>query len=64
MNFSVVAVGSLFAAVALVPVVGAAPFVILLLGQFLLALVGVIGVQSDRTVRRHEPSMNPRGWRE
>jgi hypothetical protein len=45
-------------------VIGAALFVILLLGQFLLALVGVIGGQSDRTVRQHEPSMNPGGSRE
>jgi hypothetical protein len=64
MKSSVVAVGSLFLAVALAPVVGAALFVLLLLGQFLLALVGVIGGQGDRTVRQHEPSMNPRGWRE
>jgi hypothetical protein len=64
MKSSVVAVGSLFLAVALAPVVGAALFVFLLLGQFLLALVGVIGGQSDRTVRQHEPSRNPRGRRE
>lgn len=64
MKSSVVAVGSLFLAVALAPLVGAALFVFLLLGQFLLALVGVIGGQSDRTVKQHEPSMNPRGWRE
>jgi hypothetical protein len=64
MKSSVVAVGSLFLAVALAPVVGAALFVFLLLGQFLLALVRVIGGQSDRTVKQHEPSMNPRGWQE
>ena len=64
MKYSVVAVGSLFLAVALTPVIGAALFVFFLLGGFLLALVGVIGGQSDRTVRHHEPSMNPRGWRE
>jgi hypothetical protein len=64
MKYSVVAVGSLFLAVALTPVVGAALFVFFLLGGFLLALVGVIGGQSDRTIRQHEPTMNPRGWRE
>jgi len=64
MKSTVVAIGSLFLAVALTPVVGAALFVLLLLGQFLLALVAVIGGRSDRTVRQHEPSMNPRGWRE
>ena len=63
MKSSVVAVGSLFLAVALVPVMGAALFVFLLLGQFLLALVGVIGGQSSRTVKQYEPSMNPSGWR-
>jgi hypothetical protein len=64
MKSTVVAIGSLFLAVALTPVIGAALFVLLLLGQFLLALVGVIGGQRNRTVRQHEPSMNPRGWRE
>ena len=64
MKYSVVAVGSLFLAVALTPVIGAALFVFFLLGGFLLALVGVIGGESDRRVRQHEPSMNPRGWRE
>ena len=64
MKSSVVAIGSLFLAVALVPVVGAPLFVFILLGQFLLALVGVVGGQSDRTVKQYEPSMNPRGWRE
>jgi len=64
MKSTVVAIGSLFLAVALTPVIGAALFVLLLLGQFLLALVGVIGGQSNRTVRQHDPSMSPRGWRE
>ena len=51
MKSTVVAIGSLFLAVALTPVVGAALFVLLLLGQFLLALVAVIGGRSDRTVQ-------------
>ena len=50
MRSTVVAIGSLFLAVALTPVIGAALFVLLLLGQFLLALVGVIGGQRNRTV--------------
>ena len=64
MKSSVIAVGSLFLAATLVPVVGAALFVFFLLGLFLLAIVGVISGQSDHSVRQHEPSMNPRGWRE
>jgi hypothetical protein len=31
---------------------------------FLLGLVGVIARQPDRTVSQHNPSMNPRQWRE
>lgn len=37
-----------------------APF---LLGAFLLALVGVLGAQSDRRVRQREPAMDPCAWR-
>ncbi len=33
-------------------------------GLFLLALVGVFGGLEDRTVRQHNPSMNPRRWRD
>ncbi len=60
---SVVAVLSLFGAVALVPVVGGVLFVFVLFGSFLLALVGVIGGLEDRTIRQHEPTMDPMGWR-
>jgi hypothetical protein len=60
---SLVAVVSLFGAVAFVPVVGGVLFVFVLLGLFVLALVGVIGGLDDRGVRQHEPAMDPKGWR-
>jgi hypothetical protein len=61
---SLVAVASLLLAVVLAPVVGAALFVLLLFGLFLLALVGVFSGLDDRTVRQHDPVLDPRGWRE
>jgi hypothetical protein len=61
---ALVAVVSLFLLVVSLPVIGVgvlvAPF---LLGLFLLALVGVLGGLKDRTVRQHNPAMNPRRWR-
>jgi hypothetical protein len=60
---SIVALGALIGSVALVPVVGGILFSFILFGGFLLALVGVIGDSEDRTVRQHEPSMDPYGWR-
>jgi hypothetical protein len=60
---SLVAIVSLFGAVAFVPVVGGALFVLLLLGLFVLAVVGVIGGLEDRGVRQNEPAMDPKGWR-
>jgi hypothetical protein len=60
---SIVAVGSLFLAVALVPVIGAALLVLLLFGLFLLALVGVFSGLEDRTVRDHDTMLDPAGWR-
>lgn len=60
---SSVAIGSLVGAVVLAPVYGAALFMLLLFGLFLLALVGVLSGIDDRTVQQHDPSMNPRGWR-
>lgn len=60
---SIVAVASLIGAVLLVPVYGGILFSFILFGGFLLALVGVIGGQEDRTVRQHEPSMDPQAWR-
>jgi hypothetical protein len=60
---SLVAVGSLFLAVAFVPVIGAALIVLLLFGLFLLALVGVFSGLEDRTVRQHDTVLDPTGWR-
>jgi hypothetical protein len=63
MTYALIAVGSLFLAVATVPVVGAALFVLLLFGVFGLALVGVLGGLEDRTVRQDGPVLDPKGWR-
>jgi len=60
---SVVAVGSLFGAVAFVPLIGGVLFAFILFGLFLLALVGVIGGLEDHSVRQQEPAMDPRRWR-
>jgi hypothetical protein len=58
-----VAVTSLLLAIAFVPVVGGVLISMLLFGLFLLALVGVLAGVDDRTVRQHDPAMNPKGWR-
>jgi hypothetical protein len=60
---SFIAVGSLFLAVAFVPVIGAALIVLLLLGVFLLALVGVFSGMDDRTVRQHDAVLDGSKWR-
>jgi hypothetical protein len=60
---SIAALTALVGAVVLVPVYGGILFSFILFGAFLLALVGVIGEAEDRTVRQHEPSMDPDGWR-
>jgi hypothetical protein len=57
------AVAALLLTVATAPVVGAALFTVLLFGLFLLALVGVLGGLEDRTVRQHDPVLDPRRWR-
>ena len=61
---SLVAVVSLILTVAFIPVVGGVIFSMVFFGLFLLALVGVVGGVEDRTVRQHNPSMNPREWRD
>jgi hypothetical protein len=61
---ALVAVVSLFTAVALVPVVGGVLVAMFLVGLFGLALVGVLGAVENRTVRQHDPSMNPTRWRD
>jgi hypothetical protein len=60
---SLVTVGSLFTAAALLPLVGAALFAAVLFGLSLLALVGAIGSAGEQVVAQHNPSMDPTGWR-
>ena len=60
---ALVALASLLGAVVLVPVYGAALFVLLLFGLVFGALVGVLSGVEDRAVRQHEPSMDPTRWR-
>jgi hypothetical protein len=61
---ALVAVVSLALAVALLPVPGGVLFSPFLFGLFLLALVGVFAGLEDRSVRRHEPVLDPRRWRD
>jgi hypothetical protein len=63
MLYALIAVGSMLLAVATVPVIGAALFVLLLFGLAGLALVGVLGEVGDRTVRRDGPTLDAKGWR-
>lgn len=63
MVLSLTAIAALFGAAALVPIYGAVLFAFFLFGLFLLALVGVIGGQEDRSVRQHDAVTDPRGWR-
>jgi hypothetical protein len=60
---TLLAIASLFGAVAFVPIYGGVLFAFILFGLFLLALVGAIGEQDDRTVRQHDWVADPRGWR-
>jgi hypothetical protein len=60
---ALVAVVSLFLSVALLPVPGGVVFAPFLLGLSLLALVGVLAGLKDRTVRQHDPALDPRRWR-
>ena len=61
---ALVAVVSLAGAAAMVPVVGAILLALPLVGLAVLALVGVLSGVDDRTVRQHDPSMSPTGWRD
>jgi hypothetical protein len=61
--FAVIAVGSLLGAVVFVPLIIGALLSLILIGTFLLALVGVLNGLEDHTVRQHDPSMDPTGWR-
>jgi hypothetical protein len=49
--------------VATLPVIGGVLFAPFLFGAFLLALIGVLGGLADRSVRRHDPAMDPARWR-
>jgi hypothetical protein len=60
---AVVAVAALLLLVATLPVFGAVLFAPFLLGLFGLALVGVLGGVENRRVRRHDPALDPTGWR-
>jgi hypothetical protein len=55
---------ALFATVVTLPIVGGVLFAFMFFGLFLLALVGVLAGLEDRTVRQHNPSMDPRRWRD
>jgi hypothetical protein len=63
MAYALIALGSLALTVAFIPVIGGVLFAVFLFGLFLLALVGVIGGSEDRTVRQHDPVLDPRRWR-
>jgi hypothetical protein len=58
-----VAVAALLITVATLPVWGGVLFALFLFGLFLLALVGVLGGLEDRTVRQHDPVLDPTRWR-
>lgn len=60
---SLIAVGALFGALALTPVLGGVILGFVLLAVFLLALFGVMAGLEDRTVRQRNPSMDPTAWR-
>jgi hypothetical protein len=55
---------ALFLTVASLFLIGGVIFAPFLFGLFLLALVGVLAGLKDRTVRQHNPAMNPRRWRD
>jgi hypothetical protein len=57
------AVPALFLSVAALPLIGGVVFAACLFGLFLLALVGVLGGLEDRTVRQHDPVLDPKRWR-
>jgi hypothetical protein len=60
----ILTITSLLAGVGLLLVPGGVVFAPFLLGLALLALTGVLGGLGDRSVRQHDPPMNPRGWRD
>ena len=60
----VIAVLSLLGAAVSLLVPGGVLLAPLLLGAALLALTGGLGGLENRSVRQHEPPMNPAGWRD
>ena len=59
-----IAVLSLLGAVAVLLVPGGVLIAPFLLGAALLALTGGLGGLENRSVRQHDPPMNPTGWRD
>ena len=59
-----VAVACLLVTVALLPLPGGVLFAMFSFGLFLLALGGVFAGLENRTVRQHDASTDPRGWRD
>lgn len=60
----VIGVLSVLGAAASLLVPGGVLLAPLLLGAALLALTGGLGGLEDRSVRQHDPPMNPKGWRD
>jgi hypothetical protein len=57
-------IGALFSTVASVLILGGVIFALFLFFPlFLLGLVGVLNGFADRTVRQHDPMLEPRRWR-
>ena len=60
-----VAISALLLSIAFPLILGGVIFALFLFFPlFLLALVGLLDTVEDRTVRQHNPSVDPRGWRE
>ena len=60
---ALIAIGSLLGAIVFVPLIVGVLLSVILVGLFLLALVGVLSGLEDHTVRQHDPAMDPTGWR-
>jgi hypothetical protein len=60
-----VAVVALFLSITFPLVLGGVIFALFLFFPlFFLALAGLVDTVEDRSVRQHNPTMDPRGWRE
>jgi uncharacterized membrane protein len=60
---ALIAVGSLLGAAVLAPLIIGALLSLILVGAFLLALMGVLSSLEDQTVRQHDPGLDPKSWR-